>query len=383
MHAITSEFEQLLAQMLWLEAGTHGWYLASHEIASQGIQARYQHARGFQVSLQLVHPSVPVKRQGGRTKKFQIVAVSATRGLNPTPLIDWVTRRVAQLEAGFSWSEVENLREAPSGELHLDSEGIAVRAGIKPCMRITIEREGVAALVERLQTEKLYVQIVGQGVDYGDGTCETLCISTDPARAAALCAAEQRLGACEKAKPDASELAEIYSEIGAHLGYPPCCVAAFAGRAALDRSGGAGVSMPYHAAREAWVARPFARLNNLHFGAGIQFISFEPCRYDCQAAQQLADAIADAVGATCQRSLAHIDQRLARPVAIASSGERFEAVLEHRDGPTMVACTHIPRWRGRPSPSTLSVPLRGAIDTCGQLANSGNPPVLVLDFHPS
>ncbi len=382
MYAITEEHGQLISRMLWLKPGRHGWRLFGHTIATEQVQAHYRHRIGFQVTLSLVHPSVPALR-GGQTHKFRIVPVSATRGIDPTPLVDQITRQVASLESEFAWRALDNRGDNHAedrGDLHLDSESIALRAGLKPSLRLTSPRAEADQLAARLRHDRLHVQMMSEGVDFGAGERVVLCVSPDPARAVALCEAERTLALAATREPTADELSNMYLHIGTLLGYPRCCVAAFAGRATLDRSCRGTSSMPYHAACEAWVPRPYARLNNLRFGDGIQLISFEPCRYDCQVALQLADAIADAVAKTCRRSLESIDRILARPVAIAPSGERVEVELDGEAN--IIACTPIPRWQGRTPDPTLAHELGGTVDTQGWVADSGAEPVRVLDFRP-
>lgn len=185
-------------------------------------------------------------------------------------------------------------------------EALAFEAGIKPALYLTVPRDELPALLAR------YAGCAIARIDYvcehdgvldvrrranvadGEGTHADLFIARDPRVAARA----KEIYATPRGPT------EHVAEMGSLLGYPPCCVAAFA--ALADRSNNTAVR--YEAiARTASLGVAFApELNNLF----AHVLPFYPCTYGCPRAVSHARAVLDALGNTA----APLRERLARPV---------------------------------------------------------------------
>ena len=94
--------------------------------------------------------------------------------------------------------------------------------------------------------------------------------------------------------------------LGALLGYPACCVAAFS---RLERRWPNRIPI-HHAARR--TTRFMHRLNNLSL-ARFSYISWFPCGYDCAESLALADRVAEILGALNPALIDAVDAVLATP----------------------------------------------------------------------
>ena len=186
---------------------------------------------------------------------------------------------------------------------------------------------------------------------------------------------------------DAVPLLAQTRELGARLGYPACCVAAFNARYARLTGGGPGAAAhdTWLGAVDAWVPAPRARLNAL-VSPHPTLISFEPCRYDCAPALAVADATAAALGEVEPAILADLDATLARPVVIAADGARAWVELAREGGvPTIVAAEALvaPGAEVRPEDARLAAEVVGrTAGATGRIEGLGDgawPPLLV-DF---
>ncbi|MFO0629319.1 MAG: DUF483 domain-containing protein [Polyangiales bacterium] len=186
-------------------------------------------------------------------------------------------------------------------------EALAFEAGIKPALYLTLPRAEAAVALAR------YADCAVARVDYvcehdavldvrrranvadGDGSHVDLFIARDPRVAARA----KEIYATPRGPT------EHVAEMGALLGYPACCVAAFA--ALADRSNNTAVR--YEAvARTAALGAPFApELNNLF----AHVLPFYPCSYACPRATAHARAVLGALGGPSASALL---ARLARPV---------------------------------------------------------------------
>ncbi|MGB0589146.1 MAG: hypothetical protein ACPGU1_05650 [Myxococcota bacterium] len=134
----------------------------------------------------------------------------------------------------------------------------------------------------------------------------------------------QDLDLAERAKAldrmaEASRETDGAVELGALLGYPPCCVKAFS---ALPRR------WPNRFPIEAAMARTEhfePRLNNVALDR-FAWIAWFPCRYDCAASLTLADAAARAMAAEQPGPVSDADRLLARPRLYIDDSQQAELV---------------------------------------------------------
>lgn len=272
----------------------------------------------------------------------------------------------AGLRGAMHWfAEHASKPARPRSELRRDVELVALRAGLRRAIRLALTPADLVEATARYQAAGLIALAAPTPADYDGERHDILIVSMSEADATAAVAAEHTLDV---------------RGLGRLLGYPECCVRHFAAR--VSRADQLGIA--FDGAREAWVPRPHPRLNNILFGVGARFISFEPCRYDCPAAIAVADAIAAAVGAVSPETVTWIDEQLRRSVAIDAVNARALVELEG-GGPGKVArAVPTPAVSGRPidAPAQrLADRISGAtVAADGTLACEGEPLAYVLDF---
>lgn len=265
----------------------------------------------------------------------------------------------------------------------VDTELAALTAGLKPAMRVTAPPEEADAIVARYRARGLRVVRAAEIVPIGGRAAVILYVARAERDAILLCDAE---APTLRARPEDGANAGAHREIGRRLGFPRCCVEAFCDR--VERGvdvlpGGSRVSSEdYVAARDAWVPRPDARINNLLFAARVKLVSFYPCRYDCAIAIRFAQAVLDAVARAQPDAARALCDALSRPIAIAPSNARAVVALA-ADG--TIARAEAPRDpNGRvvsPADEALAASLTGAVVTDGSaIEGTGAPPAWLVSF---
>lgn len=211
-------------------------------------------------------------------------------------------------------------------------ELMAFEAGIKPALYLTLPRAEADALLPRFQ--RFSVARVDYTLDHdavtdvrrrvnapeGEGSHVDLFIARDPAEAA-----RAREIYLDPRGPTAR-----LAEMGAMLGYPSCCVEAFA--ALDDRSNNSAIRYAAHART---AGRRFApELNNLF----AHVLPWFPCSYACETSVAAARAVLDLFAGTDPSGAAALRKRLGRTVfyvdharAAAFSDARWEGdILRYR-----------------------------------------------------
>jgi hypothetical protein len=215
---------------------------------------------------------------------------------------------------------------APMGTVPPDPEWTALEAGLKPAVRVTIAPAHAARLAEGLAARGAHVVAASRRIRFASGPPETvLYIARSRATAEALREAEAHTLARDDLSPAERRTAHV--RLGTLLGYPACCVEAYAARAAaFDRPGALGETAEDYLqaghALAATRAAPRARLNNLLLSARIRLVTFYPCAYDCPAAGAYADALAAAVARKDAAAALALDADLRCVVALAPRGAR-------------------------------------------------------------
>lgn len=225
------------------------------------------------------------------------------------------------------------------GDTHaerLDVEWLAVTAGVKPAARVALSDAHVDGFLARAQRARLAVARAAAPVQFpGRPAAWILYVAPDAARARALCETEAPLLPPHGAQLAVAESLPRHAALGALLGFPACCVAAFGARlqrGVTRRAAGGEAHEDFVAAEDAVqrTARPLARLNDLAADRQVRVITFYPCRYDCDAAAAYADAVLAAADAAAPRAAAALRQALGGLHAIAADGRRGAA--EHLAG---------------------------------------------------
>lgn len=272
------------------------------------------------------------------------------------------------------------------GHHRVDVEWLALRAGLKPGIRIAataLEASQIAAHFQRLGA----TVVTARGpVGAHRHELTLLYVAREAAHAASLRAAERPL---LQPQVPARDKAFHCKELGLRLGYPRCCIDAFAAR--VLRGPGrlrAGDRDAHHedyvAARDAQVARPDWRLNNLLLRQNLRLITFEPCRYDCAAALAYAGGVLRIVAAVEPRALPGLQDSLQRPLALLPTGGRAWVSLAGGELVRAEAPRERPGAAAEPDDLAAAAHLTGArASGTGPVAGRGEPPPLLLDFTPT
>lgn len=187
------------------------------------------------------------------------------------------------LPEGVALPADPDVRAVPRLEL------MAFEAGIKPALYLTLPRDEAEALLPRF--DKHFVTRVDYALDHdpvrdvrrrvntpaGEGTHADLFITRDEGSAA-----RAREIYLDPRGPSAH-----LREMGAMLGYPPCCVEAFA--ALEDRSNNSAIRYAAHARTVAQGGRFEPVLNNLF----AHVLPWFPCGYGCAPSAEAARAVLD------------------------------------------------------------------------------------------
>jgi hypothetical protein len=103
---------------------------------------------------------------------------------------------------------------------------------------------------------------------------------------------------------------------GLGLGYPRCCIEAFAASNNWTVN-----NMPYQSWRA--TARPSMLCNSTMRFSGLTWSAHLPCRYDCGPSAAAAGRVRAAVGAHCPALARYIDTLAARPCLVLNEWEAF------------------------------------------------------------
>ncbi|MFT3769686.1 MAG: hypothetical protein QM820_29975 [Minicystis sp.] len=272
-----------------------------------------------------------------------------------------------------------------SGE-SVDPELVALLAGLKPAIRVTASPDRAGEVAAKYRARGLKVVEAAEVVSIGGRKVVILYVARAEAHAILVRDAEARV-LPGRVVTDTAADREAHREVGRRLGFPRCCVEAFCTRVerGVDRlaSGGpGGLAEDYVAAREAWVERPDARVNNLLFAARIKLVSFYPCRYDCAVAIRFAQAVHEAI-ARVQPGAAHVLlDALAQPIAIAPSNARAMVMLGD-DG--RIARAEAPRDPAgqvvSPADEAFAASIAGAmVKAGGEIEGASVPPAWLVPF---
>lgn len=265
------------------------------------------------------------------------------------------------------------------GHQRVDVEWLALAAGLKPAIRIAADALSASRVAEHFQRLGATVVTARGPVGVHRHEHTLLYVARTAADAQALRTAERPLLA---AHVPAKDKAYYAGQLGLRLGYPRCCVDAFCARVLR----GPGKLRPgdrdsfhedYVAARDAAVARPDWRLNNLLLRHHLRLVTFEPCRYDCAAALALAEPLLGIIARHHPDDLPALRDSLQRPLVIDPTGARVWAA---RDGERIVRA-EAPRERPGVAADPADSALAARLLSLARLPTS-DPPPLWLDFTP-
>ncbi len=320
--------------MLTPDGEADGFALVTASAHEDWIEGRY--LRGEQtVALRLEHPAQSA-RAGVDTRLFRIVARD-----EPEELVRAVARRVGAWEHEFRWQALPppepRAPALPPAKRTVDVEWLAFQAGIKPALRVSADASRIDEIVARYRELGAHVARSHAPVRCGDRDLWVAYV------------AHSIHEARELRRVEGQPRHDV--ELGRLLGTPGCCAEAFDARLRLPHRGSlgnrvlrppwqlvrgvfdervrrAGADDWYLAAYDAWVERPLPPLNVLLLSEHRHLLSFDPCRYDCEAALSLATRIADAIARVDAPWLEHLMTELSRPIAITPERHRAHVELE-------------------------------------------------------
>ncbi len=269
------------------------------------------------------------------------------------------------------------------GQHRIDVEWLALAGGIKPAIRVASSALEATAIAARFQKLGAAVATARGPVGVHRHEQTLVYVARTAGEAASLRAAERPLLA---AHLPARDKAYYAGELGLRLGYPRCCVDAFAARVLRGpgklRTGDRdAVHEDYVAARDALLplagGRPDWRLNNLLLRQHIRLVTFEPCRYDCASALAIAAPLLKIVDAHHPEAAAVLRASLQRPLALASTGARAWVAGDA----ARITAAEPPRERPGAAPDPADAGLAARLLVLGRIAPA-DPPTLLLDFTP-
>ncbi|PRQ07554.1 hypothetical protein [Enhygromyxa salina] len=337
MSVIAPDNDAVIAAMLRLTSPTADWWLEQWTARERWIDARFRARGGPWAIVRLLdrdHP-VPSKLPSRQTARFSIVALRSSPGADIRALLAALTAGVAAHEASFRWHQPQPRSPGPSAELDprsVSPERLAFEAGIKPALRIRLH--GDEAPYEVGLWLRAGYSVAAVETDAGaDGARTYVMVASTRDRALALVDAELR-----QYLPIAAQLVAL-RDCGEMLGYPSCCVESFLRSTQLEHDGHDPELNSrrgnFHRIDAAWVERPRARINTLLKNDRLGLISFDPCRFDCPHALEIAGRIAGVVEAVHSGyeqllrgafAINHEDERVALELsAVAGGRERITA----------------------------------------------------------
>lgn len=219
----------------------------------------------------------------------------------------------------------------------LDIEWLAIKAGLKPANRVTIEPERAADLEQRARREGFAVERGARMVEFpGRPPSMILYLSPSEERARELVDAEAPLLPPEGNRLRVDEAVPLHVRFGQLLGFPPCCVDEFATRlrrGVTRRMNGSDAHEDFVAAECAVRAsqRFLGRLNDLSPDRRLRIVTFYPCRYDCPAASEYAGRVFAAAEVADLPAASALRAALLGGMTIATDGSRGPHVSQGRE----------------------------------------------------
>jgi hypothetical protein len=297
---IAPDNDAVIAAMLQLPRQDALWWLEQWTARERWIDGRFRTRGGGWAIVRLLDRAAPIPSKLARrqTARFSIVALRSSAGADVDALLLGLSATVRAQEPSFRWAQPIPRSPGPQpadlDPRSVSPERLAFAAGIKPALRIRLHVDEAPYEVGLWLREGYSVAAVE--TDAGaDGPRTYVMVASTRKLALALLDAELR-----QYSPIDAQLVAL-RDCGALLGYPSCCVEAFLRSTKLERDDHDpeldARRCNFYRIDAAWVERPLARLNTLLKTDQLGLISFDPCRFDCEAAREIADRIASVVEA--------------------------------------------------------------------------------------
>jgi len=210
----------------------------------------------------------------------------------------------------------------------LDLEWIAMQAGLKPTIRVTVEPEHADAVAARARRDGCAVERAAHVIEFpGRAPSVVLYLARDANRARELVGAEAPLLPVNGRPLPLDEALPLHTRLGELLGFPRCCIDAFCARlrrGVTRRLDGRDAHEDFVAAEDAARAshRFLARLNDLSPDRRARIVTFYPCRYDCPTASTYAAGVFTQAERVHPAAAAELRTALLGRVSILTDGTR-------------------------------------------------------------
>lgn len=216
----------------------------------------------------------------------------------------------------------------PPGRHRVDVEWCALRAGVKPALRTSIEPAFAGQAAARMREAGYSVIQAGRDLRWPGGQSQAiLYVARSESLAEALRDAEAPVLPGGPPRPPSPDVLAAHERVGTLLGFPPCCIDSYLARLRRGvgtRAGGGTAHEDFVAAEDAAGRSRLlhGRLNEILRTRGPCLLSFYPCRFDCSRALAYADAALAAVRSEDPEAAARLCAALAVPLWIHVEGPR-------------------------------------------------------------
>lgn len=296
--------EQLTRRLLQLPGiQARRFSLARVVTEPQRVIAHFTGAAGQPITLSFTPAGSATHLPHVRTQRFMISVLDG--GPLARELLVALLPGVRRLERQWAWPPVRDPATPRPTAIILDVEAVALKAGLRSGMRLTVSSDELAQARARYAASGLQTDVVRHP--------GRLAFSTD-LFILYVGKTVEAVSALRRAEDSGDD-----AELGRRLGYPECCIQRFLERRARHVSWRVS---EFEAVRDAWDARPLPRLNTLLFARRTRYLSFEPCSFRCSRASAVADTLAGELLRASPTTVAFLDEALECAVAIRPDGTR-------------------------------------------------------------
>ncbi len=208
-------------------------------------------------------------------------------------------------------------RPARAGNPYWGLEWLAVRSGLKPACRVLVSSEDAQRLAEYARADGLHLCIT-EADRFVAGFCaigleeNTTLVHAAPTEKAAAETAEIERSMIEACSRGERVTADRVRALGAALGYPSCCIAAFLPVRDLPNA-----EIRFQALRRTPERAPLL-LNNIREERAL--VSHCLCRYDCAASLRYARALFRELASVDPAAAGELQRGLGGLVALSRRG---------------------------------------------------------------
>ncbi len=300
MRIISPHNDSVFDAMLRLPREGMPWRLEQWQVRERWIDSRYRARNGGWAIVRVLaaeHPAPPAEFRSRVTETLRLVVLRSSTDADVPRLLDALIPQVLAHEHALAW--IRKPQPTPETTMPMEPhdlqvESLAFEAGIKPALRMRMDRWELpydAGIWQRAGMATTVIEFAA-----GPHQFSYLMVARTLAHAEALADAELRQflarPACFDAMRDCGEL----------LGYPRCCIEAFVQSTLTEDGEDSEIDARrsnFDRLDRAWVPAPHPHLNTLRVRQNLALVSFDPCSLACPAALEIAHRTAAAAEAAC------------------------------------------------------------------------------------